>query len=413
MMRRARLEAGLSLAQVAGQDLTRQAVHLIETGKARPSRRTLAIIARRLRMPMSAFLTNADRGTARPVEARLIELEQRCQTRELRPALELGLELLKEPLVGKARATAHYYVGQILVRLYRPDEALPHLREARALFESAEDPWLAADTMDWEAGALYLKEDLRALAVTEEALQRYRGLDPRLPGIEARMLEHMGTILARNRSYERARTYFDEAIRVAGAIRDLARMGRIYHGLSTCYQHLGDLGRATEFAQRAIALYALEQDESLLARAENELGLLVMRQGQLDKAEAYFRTALDRLEAAGVERLRSHYLLSLGELWLLQERVDEAFAAVTEAVELATRLDETLAIVTGHQQLGELRERRGEHQLADQHFEHALQLSEQADLPERRAELLTVYGRILEARGDVAGLQRIRAAERA
>ena len=40
-LRQARVAAGLSLAQVGGQELTRQAVHLIETGKVRPSMRSL------------------------------------------------------------------------------------------------------------------------------------------------------------------------------------------------------------------------------------------------------------------------------------------------------------------------------------------------------------------------------------
>lgn len=388
----------MSLAQLAGHDLTRQAIHLIETGKARPSRRTLGIIARRLRLPVSAFLVSADKGDERPIEARLIELEQLCQTRELRAALELGLELLRDAVVGKTRATVHYYVGQVLVRLSRPDEALPHLSEARRLFEIAEDPWLAADTMDWEAGARYVKGDPTALEVAEEALRRYQSLDPRLPGVEARMLEHMGTILAKNHVYDRARAYFDEAIRVAGAIRDLARMGRIYHGLSTCYEHLGDLNRATEFAQRAIALYSLEQDQSLLARAENQLGLLLMHQGQLDKAEEYFRTALNRLDAVGVEHVRSHYLLSLGELRVLQGRSEDAFAVVNEAIDLATRLGETLALVTGYQQLGELHAGRGAHELADEHFERAVRLAEAAELAERRTEVLAAHARVRESR---------------
>src|SRR5262252_4339094 len=55
-VRQARLQAGLSLAQVAGWELSRQAVHLIETGKARPRRRTLQIIARRLGVPVSSLL---------------------------------------------------------------------------------------------------------------------------------------------------------------------------------------------------------------------------------------------------------------------------------------------------------------------------------------------------------------------
>src|SRR5207249_9399564 len=103
------------------------------------------------------------------------------------------------------------------------------------------------------------------------------------------------------------------------------------------------------------------------------------------------------LEVARVEWVRSHYVLSLGELRLLQDRVDEALALATEAVELATRLGETLAVSTAHQQLGEIHTRRGAHELADEHFAAAL-AALPAGLPERRAEVLAAHARAVEAR---------------
>src|SRR5438067_8819327 len=71
-VRQARLDAGLSLAQVAGSDLTRQAVHLIETGKVRPTARSLRTIARRLGVPESALMAppgpNSDERVIRDLE---------------------------------------------------------------------------------------------------------------------------------------------------------------------------------------------------------------------------------------------------------------------------------------------------------------------------------------------------------
>src|SRR2546429_417857 len=55
-IRRARLAAGLSLAMVAGDDLSRAAVHRIEQGKVRPSLRTLQLIAGRIGQPVERFL---------------------------------------------------------------------------------------------------------------------------------------------------------------------------------------------------------------------------------------------------------------------------------------------------------------------------------------------------------------------
>src|SRR5712691_3732120 len=53
----ARREAKLTLAQVAGDKLSRTAIHLIEKGRTRPSLETLQQIARQTRKPIEFFLT--------------------------------------------------------------------------------------------------------------------------------------------------------------------------------------------------------------------------------------------------------------------------------------------------------------------------------------------------------------------
>lgn len=58
-IREARLEAGLSLAQLARDDVSRTFIHFIETGKSRPSPRVLALIARRTHKPISYFTGQA------------------------------------------------------------------------------------------------------------------------------------------------------------------------------------------------------------------------------------------------------------------------------------------------------------------------------------------------------------------
>src|SRR5260370_39381285 len=95
-------------------------------------------------------------------------------------------------------------------------------------------------------------------------------------------------------------------------MRDLRRLGRTYHGLGIAYQERGDIGRAIEYTHKALALYALEHDTNLQANGQNELGLLLMRQGQMERAEEAFRGAL--LYLGDTERMKSHALLRLGEL---------------------------------------------------------------------------------------------------
>lgn len=391
------------MAQLAGSDFTRQTIFLIEAGKARPSMRTLEIIAGRTGMPVQHFLkgsasqTSGDRGLA---DARVEELQALCLQHQFANAIELGLPLLERPMAAKLEARVRHYVGQAFVRSMRPDEGLEHLRRAKALLEIESDPWLVIECTDWEASALYLNEDPRALAVAERALVLCRATEPRLPGTEARILEHIATIHVKNHSFDRAIAFYEEALRAAGTMRDLPRLGRTYHGLGIAYQERGDIGKAIEYTHKALALYALEHDTALQANGQNELGMLLMRQGQMERAEEAFRTALAHLAEAGTERMKSHVLLSLGELYLRNGRVGDGIQIVKEAIELATRHSEALALASGHVLLGQLNERMDNHEMADKEFRMAIRLLGAEGRTDRLAETHAAYAEILDARGD-------------
>jgi len=189
-------------------------------------------------------------------------------------------------------------------------------------------------------------------------------------------------------------------------MRDLPRLGRTYHGLSIAYQERGDIGRAIEYTHKALALYALERDTALLANGENELGLLLMRQGLMERAEEAFRGSLAHFADAGTERAKSHVLLSLGELQLRTGRPDDGIQTVKEAIDLAKRLDERLAHASGRELLGRLYERADRHQLADKEFGLALRLLKAEGLSDRLAETHASYAEVLEARGDGRGASR-------
>src|SRR6202171_1797298 len=57
-VKQARLEARLSLGQVAGTEISRTAIYFVETGKAKPSMETLKLIAARTGRPLDYFLSN-------------------------------------------------------------------------------------------------------------------------------------------------------------------------------------------------------------------------------------------------------------------------------------------------------------------------------------------------------------------
>ena len=395
------------MSQMAGVDITRQAIFLIETGKTRPSMRTLELIATRTGRSVQSFLLNNPLpGGPRAADARAGELQTLCLQQRFDDAVALGMPMLQHTMAPRFEALVRQYVGQALVRSNHPDEGLEHLRRAQLLLERDPDPWLMVECADWEACALYLKEDSRALAVAETALTLCRATEPRHPGTEARILEHIATIHVKNHSFDRAVSFYEQALQAAGSTRDLSRLARTYHGLSMAYQERGELGRAIEYTYKALALYALEHDNALVANGENELGLLLMRQGQMERAGNAFRAALEHLDEARSERGKSHVMLSLGELQLRMGNVDDGIKIVKEAIDLAKKFDESLAQAAALVLLGQLYERKKRRELADKEFGAALRLLKKQGLNDRLAETHAAYAELLEARGDHPGASR-------
>jgi tetratricopeptide (TPR) repeat protein len=411
-LRQARVAAGLSLAQVGGMELTRQAVHLIETGKVRPSMRSLRVLANRLGVPVTSLL--APTTSRIPFDQDSVsELALLCRDHQYEQVLARGGEILEWSRAPDLIAGAHRFIGDALCRMDRPKEALEHLRPARELFEALEDDQdRIAETMELEAQALASLEEPRALDVAEDALRRYRDGARRRPEVESRLLQRIATILTARLEFARAQAFYDEALRVAGGVRDLGRLARLYHGLAICHHGMGDVGGAAHLLTKVQTLYEAEERlagtslGSDLARVENDLGLVLLRQGDLARAEELLMSSLERYQHGALERKRSRMLLSLGELRQRQGRLEEALALAESARDLAEQLGEAQGQADSHRHLGELLAAMGRRAEAAANFDRALAILEATGLGQAHAACQQLRDRVLgeasEASGSIA-----------
>src|SRR5438552_4736768 len=78
-VKQARQESGLSLGQVARNDISRTAIYFVETGKAKPSIETLRLIAERTNKPLDFFLGQSGAVSVDPAAA-LGEIERLIAT---------------------------------------------------------------------------------------------------------------------------------------------------------------------------------------------------------------------------------------------------------------------------------------------------------------------------------------------
>lgn len=401
-VKQARLEAGMSLAQVAGADITRAAIHLIENARSRPSMPTLELIARRTGRPLSFFLpepSSVPGGT--PVAlSRLDEIEGLAAREDFRGVIAVAEPRLEELNDAWTEARLRFHVGGAHTRLMETEQARPHLRRARELFESLGDRWMVVECMDRQAVAMLLEQNPGSLELAEEALRECRRLDPVPVPTEARILSHIGGMHVARHDWARAIESYREALEVAGGLRDLNRLAQMYEGLSVAYRALGSPARAAEYAHKAIAIHSLMRDQASLSRAHGQLGVVLMHQGDLESAERHLRDAISLRQAMGIDRGVAGNLISLGELELARGDRGAAEALIKEGMETADRLGERLSLAAGHQALGQLAAQLGDRERTDREFTAAVALLKELRVDERLVEAYSAHAEILERRGD-------------
>jgi len=397
-VRGARLEKGLSLADVAGGDVTRAAIHLVETGKMRPSMRTLELIARRTGRPVSYFM--AGQQGSEEQQASRDELARLVDSGAYAEAVALGGRLLDDGVEAGIEADVRFGMGRALVRSIDGGQALGHLARARQLYERLGDAWMVAHVMEQQATAMFLVEDPRTLTVALEALDRCERLEPPAPTLYAGVLNLVANVHLRGHDWHNAARFFEMGLTACEALVSLRMAARLHDGLGVARQRLGDFSGALRSAERAFALYAVDADPTGLIRAENNLGYVLLRQGELEAAAGHLYRALELCDEHDVQRRgRAHVLNSIGELHLAREEPGLAHVHLLHALEVAAAMGERDSEALARHLLGSACVQLGDEDSADTWFTGAMDLLSQIDLPERLRACATEYAELLYRQG--------------
>ena len=338
-VKQARAEAGLSLGQVAGTEISRTAIYFVETGKAKPSMETLKLIAERTGRPLDFFLSRPSTMEARS-SAGTIELERLITVGDPKGTLATGEALLLSERDPEVLARVKYYMATAHLRLAQWVQARRLASTARAHFEQSGDMLMTAECLGSEASAAYMMQDPGALALAEGALATCRSLKPVPSLTESRLLGVLGGVHTANHHWEAAIKAYEQAIAAGDVVQDLRRLSIMYHGLSQAYQELNNIEQATHYARRAMTISETLNDRLSLARTENNLGLMLLESGDRLNARHHLESAIRRFSEAGVEAGLAIILTSLCELELAESNFDEARRFGQEALDLSARLSE-------------------------------------------------------------------------
>src|SRR6202163_1212746 len=330
-VKQARQEAGLSLAQVGKGRVTAPAIYLIETGRTRPSLPTLEHIAARTGKPVEFFLADPA-GTADETLAALADVEAMVGDGRFTEAIALGDSLLDLGTSAHRLGRIRYFVAMAYIQTGQTEEAEELLVQARAHFEAINDGVMLAECLGAEASLAYLNQQPEALALPEKALRVRRALDPVPVPTEARLLGIVATAHLANLDWDRAVETYEAAIEAAGSFLDLRLLARMYRSLSSAYKQLGQMDTAARYATRSVALLEVVRDRDALADSENYLGLILLARGDRSGARKHLDRSAELGDETEMQLGRSRLLLSLCELCIQENNVEQAGEFALEAL---------------------------------------------------------------------------------
>jgi len=388
-VKEARQQAGLSLGQIAREDISRTAIYFVETGKAKPSIETLQLIADRTGHPLDFFLVGEDGGHLLPA-VKLAELERLMAVNDNAGAAAAAEAALNQKPDPETEARISLIASMANLRLARPVVGRRLAVAARSYFERVGNLYMTAESLGNEAQAAGLMQDPAAAQIAEGALATCRSIKPLPHLLEARLLRVLGhALVASNRWQE-----------------DLQQLSLVYSGLSLAHQEMGQLNEATRYAQKALTIHETLQDRLSQARSLNNLGFMLIRIGEFAAARKHIDRALHIFDDEGVETGKAEFLMSLAELEVAQNDLDSGSRIAAQALELATRIGETSTSAEAHTLLGRVAARTGFDADADREFEAALAAAESAGPGPRLTQVHEAYAEILEARGDLVKANR-------
>ncbi|GAC1656866.1 MAG: hypothetical protein NVS9B1_13190 [Candidatus Dormibacteraceae bacterium] len=400
-VRRARAEAGLSLAGVARGDVSRTAIFLIETGKTHPTLPTLELIAERTGKPIEYFLDDEAPAAAPSID--FVELDQLLAEDRFAEVIALTSRLLEGRSSRADTARLRFLQGVAHIRTANAEAAEPLLRLAREHFEAAADRAMVVETLSWEVNIPYLLEDPSALAFAEAALEQCRRLNPAPVLTEVRILARIAGIHAFNHDWDSAIRVHELSLERLGPLHDMNRLAKTYGELGIAYRALGQHELSAKYSQKSIALHEMLRDRRSLALINSNLAMAMLNMNNVAGAEEHLKRSLELFEEVGVERGKSHVLIGMAELKLAKGLLRQAHDFSAQALTAASRNGERATEAEAHQCMGRVAAAEGDDDLCDREFRAAIGELEGLGLTERLIKAHATYAEILEERGDLVG----------
>src|SRR2546430_10496392 len=208
--------------------------------------------------------------------------------------------------------------------------------------------------------------------------------------LAAEALNTLGGLDLRSGKLEEARKHFLQALARAGQTPEL--LARIEQNLGILANIKGEIGTAVSHYERAVESYLASNDEHGCANAYVNLGIAHTDLRQYDWADSYFSKSDEIAERAGDVYLQGMCLANHAEAYLLRERYDQARRMAEAALAIFDQLDLRADKSEAYKLIGMVYRETGRPALGESRLRSAIELAVSAGSVLDEAEAVPELG---------------------
>ncbi|MEA2662822.1 MAG: hypothetical protein QOH08_2394, partial [Chloroflexota bacterium] len=301
-VRSARRAAGLSQAQLAGDELTKGFISQIESGLVRPSIRSLQHIAQKLGRSLDYFIADEPLAATKRVTFHRLAAEAAAERRDWAATEEQSVAGLAVATDALERAAFLRLAANAALNQGRREEAFDHITTGLALIDVAKHPLDVARLL-YVRGLAYgdagqLVASTEAFETVRDIIERYEILEPRL---RARVSVALGTTYRRLGRTTKAIASYESALATASRANELKLAAQGFMGIAVSHYDAGDLDAAIASYERALDLFERVADTSFELDVRQALASIHFQQGHVAQARDLSDRAIARAAEVGDE----------------------------------------------------------------------------------------------------------------
>ncbi len=416
-IRSARLERKMTQDELARDTFSKSYVSAVELGKIQPSIKALRILARRLQLSPSFFLETLEPDIE--TQQTLLALARARMLAALGERDEAALDELDkldhERLSESQVAEVFYLEGRALSNLQRDNEALTKLEESlRAWDELDEGEWV--EQVRNLIGEIYFRQRkyIQAQELHKLGLAAVHAGQVRDISLKLLIFANLARIYSALDMHDAARALFDESSEAARSATSIFDLVETRTQTATQYIAEEKYIAARHSIEKACAALETLDTSRLVTTVYLTFGQVYSAGHNWDDAEGCYRAALESATLRPPTAAVIAALTSLSNLYLRQNRIDEALSVANEAhtiLEKNRQENTEQSVKSGLTNparaageitltLASISEKKGEIAQADTYFKEALESLKVGGDAEILSAAYFSYGEALLSRGE-------------